>query len=161
MAINSYLKIEGENQEWIKGENTEANSSVKDWIRCFSSEEMMTVPTDSQSGRATGRKFHKPSVATLEATSSAPKLFQAACTGEKCTITHQFFRVEGGIEHNFFTIKYVNAVIKSQEIHQLDTTNPETAEVPLLQKIEFVFDEVTQTFTEGNVEYTDKLNQDS
>ncbi|MGF1742449.1 type VI secretion system tube protein Hcp [Vibrio profundum] len=161
MAINSYIKIEGENQEWIKGENTEANASVKDWIRCFSCTQGMIVPTDTQTGQATGRKFHTPSMAMIEAGPQSPKVFQAACTGEKCTITHQFFRVEAGEEVNFFTITYKNAVFKSQEVVQMETTNAATADVPLLQKVEWTFDEVTQAFIDGNIEYTDKLNQNS
>ncbi|HJZ87853.1 MAG TPA: type VI secretion system tube protein TssD [Polyangia bacterium] len=84
----------------------------KDEIEVYKLDHKVTIPTHGQTGAATSSRVHDVLVFTMNFDKSLPSLFQALASGEKMKdFTIKFFRIKGGVEEFYFSIKLENAVV--------------------------------------------------
>src|SRR4029078_1209001 len=130
MALNAYLRIEGNTQGAIKGSVTQKGR--EDSIMVIAVSHEIVSPRDPASGLPTGKRMHKPFVITKELDKSSPLLYNVLVNNENIKTwelkfwTPQIKAVSsGGQEVNHFTIDLLNANISSIHFRMLNNKNPD------------------------------------
>jgi type VI secretion system secreted protein Hcp len=129
MAYEFYVTIQGTKQGVFKGESPgvderEGPAGQKDkiaGIRFFSE---TTLPFETASGMASGKRQHKPILLTKKWGAASPQLFQALVTNEVLTnVLFEFLQTDQqGQEFVYHTIKLTNARISGIKSY-LDLTD--------------------------------------
>ncbi len=120
-AETGFLSIKGQKTGEIKGELMQKGH--EGWSSVLSMDYGLTIPTDTASGMATGRRAHQGISFTLRWSKATPLLLNAAATNETLTDvqfqrwTPQTAAATGiGVEINADTIQLTNAHITSLKI---------------------------------------------
>src|SRR5438309_5230899 len=91
MALNAYLKLNGEKQGDIKGSVTQKGREDSIMVIAFNHE--VVSPRDAASGLPTGKRQHKPMQITKELDKSTPLLFNMLVNNENiATWKLEFFQ---------------------------------------------------------------------
>ena len=82
-------------------------------VQAFSHE--VKIPSDVQTGLATGKRMHGPFKIVKEFDKASPMIYQALCTGEHLKeVKLKFYRVSAkGTEEQYFTITLEDAIAVS------------------------------------------------
>lgn len=150
MPYEIYAKIEQEGN-LIKGECTKKER--EDFIMVYGLEHKFTNPYDMNSGKSTGGLKHSPVVITKETDKSSPLLLKAMSELAELDVELQFYQMKGKVETNYFTVKLSNAIIMGIEPYVPIVFVPENAPFKHMEKISFVYTQVTWTITDGGVEH--------
>lgn len=155
-AQTAFLKVKGQVQKTIAGGVTargrEGTSSV------IATNHQIISPRDAASGLPTGRRMHKELSVTMEVDKSLPLLYRALVTNENLTeVTVQYFRPPTGEataraeEQQFYTVKLTNANISAIRFQQPNQLNPDTKGLPDTVTIDFTYQKINWTWTDGNI----------
>jgi type VI secretion system secreted protein Hcp len=155
MAESIWMSVKGAKQGDIKSETTAKGR--EGLIECIEFEADMESPHDVHSGLATGKRQHKPLVVRKRVDKTTPLLSGALVTNETLsTVKLQFWRPKGdGSSEQFYTIELTNAGLSKQKIYLPMTLDPTKTNLPALEKLEFVFQKIVWTFTQGGITASD------
>lgn len=157
MALIAHMTIEGTNQ----GEITKGAGRLKgreDTVEVYAFEHTVAIPKDRQSGRIIGQRFHQPVVIVKEIDKTSPLLSQALVTAETLTVRIDFWRFSpdgSGRQEQFYTVELDNAQLVSSKQELPFVKDPETAQYPLLERLEIAFERISGTFQDGGIMYED------
>ncbi|MGE8068400.1 Hcp family type VI secretion system effector [Pseudomonas sp. NPDC089569] len=112
-------------------------------IQAFSHE--VTIPTDPQSGQATGLRVHKPIVITKVFDKASPLLLAALCSGEDITLVEiKWYRTSAnGTQEHYYTTKLEGAKIVHIKDYMHNCQDPATAHFTHLQDVHFSYRQIT------------------
>lgn len=151
MALNSYLKLKGQQQGDIKGSVTQKGREGTIMVIGFHHE--VVSPRDNSTGLATGKRIHTPFIITKEIDKSTPLLYSALVNNENLTNWElQCFVLKGaGVEVNNYTVNLTNARIVDINTNMLNNKMSENAQLPLMEQVSFVYQKIKWTWTEGGI----------
>ncbi len=156
MALNAYLRIEGQKQGKINGSVTQKGRENSIMVIAVSHE--VVSPRDPASGLPTGKRMHKPFVITKELDKSSPLLYNALVNNENLkTWSLQFWTPQikaisgGGTEVQHYKVELVNANIASINFRMLNNKNPELMKYAEFEEIAFTYQKITWTWTDGGI----------
>jgi type VI secretion system secreted protein Hcp len=159
-AMTAYMRVKGKGGTAITGSVTQKGREGSSQI-IASSHEFLS-PRDAASGLPTGKRQHKPFTVTMELDKATPFLFKALVNNETLTeVTFQYYRpadraaMGAGAEVQFYTVKLTNVSIAMIHFNQLNTLNPDLVRYPETVEIQFTYQKITWTWTDGNVSVED------
>lgn len=153
-TVHLKLKINGSD---IEGESKIRSLDREGTIECSSYQYGITTPREHASGAVTGRRQHGPVVIQKHIDKSTPLLLKALCQNELVESAEFMFfrRTRLGKEERFFTVMLENGYISGVEqvsedaiIGGVDAPHP-------MEKVEFVFQDITWTYEIGGVTHRD------
>ena len=149
MALNAYLRVEGQKQGPIKGSVVQKGREDSIMVIAFNHE--VLSPRDAATGLPTGKHQHKVLTITKEIDRSTPLLMNALVTNENLRKWElRFWRPSpSGIEKQFFTIQLLYANISDIRMEMLDNTYPENMNHKEREHISFTYQRITWTYEDG------------
>jgi len=159
MALNAYLKVEGQKQGLIKGSVTQKGREDSIMVIAFNHE--VLSPRDVATGLPTGQRQHKVLTVTKEIDRATPLLMNALVTNENLNKWElRFWRPSSppfpaGQEKQFFTIHLVNATISDIRMEMLNNMYPENVAHKECEHVSFTYQKITWTYEDGGLSCTD------
>ncbi|MFY9268866.1 MAG: Hcp family type VI secretion system effector [Candidatus Manganitrophaceae bacterium] len=113
MPMPAHMTLEGEKQGKIDGSCEQKGREGTILVQAF--DHAVKIPSDPQTGLATGKRVHGAYTIIKEYDKSSPLLYQALCTGEHMKfIEIKLYRIsKTGTEEHYFTTRFEDAVIVS------------------------------------------------
>lgn len=114
-------------------------------------EHQVHSPVDAQSGAVRGSRVHGTAKVTKPVDTASPPLKQALCTGQTLEeLAVDFYRItpEGATEV-FYTITMSNVKVVSVKATLPSTKDEETATLPFLEHVEFLYERINWTHADG------------
>jgi type VI secretion system secreted protein Hcp len=151
MALSGYLTLSGTKHGPILGSVTQKGREGSIEVIAFSHE--IVAPRDPASGRPTGKRMHKPFGITKQLDRASPLLHDVLTNNENLKeVTLKLFRPNAtGIERHAYTVHLVNATISAIHLRMLNTRHPRHSRLPELEEVNFAYQRIEWTWTEGNV----------
>jgi type VI secretion system secreted protein Hcp len=160
VALNAYLRLEGERQGEIEGSVTQKGRERSILVIAFTHE--VTSPRDTVTGLATGRRQHGPLVITKEIDRATSPLHAAQAGNESFKrweldlYTSQLHVGAGsGAEVLYFTIKLTNASIASFRTEMPNNKHADLAKLNTFEEIAFTYQTIEWTWTDGGLSAVD------
>ncbi|WP_419812949.1 type VI secretion system tube protein TssD [Bacterioplanoides sp.] len=161
MALCGYLKLTDQQGNLVRGEcDVEGH---EEWIRIWGSAHSVKLPTNPQ-GLPSGKRIHHPIEFVKQLDVSSPVLYQHLCCGkrfEQAQIDWYRIRPETGDPEMYFriTLKNVQLTSLSFDVDTYSFTASERLEYQQspLEKLSFIYDEISWTFLSGGIEFDDRL----
>jgi type VI secretion system secreted protein Hcp len=156
MALNAFLHLKGQKQGDIKGSVTQKGREGTIMVIAASHEIMS--PTSSGSGASVGKRVHKPFVIVKELDKSSPLLYQAMVNSELMAAWKlDFFSAAvTGIEKQNYTVVLTDAIITDIKFALPNTKDADMAKLNPYETIEFTYQSIQWTWTDGGLTATDK-----
>lgn len=156
-----YVWIKGSKQGVIgghgswSGEDDQKGRENSSLVQEFGSN--VLIPTDPQTGQASGRRRHEPIVFTKRIDKASPKLLQALATGETLTeVRFEFYRVDPmGGQQKYYTIKLEQAVLVDIKQWFPITADHTRANYSHLETVSLTFRKIIWTWVDGGIESQD------
>ena len=123
MANPFYIKITGEKQGEFTGDvDLEGREGM---ILGYRFENSVSVPRDTNTGQATGKRVHKPIRFTKHVDGSSPLLWMALVRSESLTeVIFDFYRINASGEN----VNYYSVQLKNAQVVQMSTDLADTAQ---------------------------------
>jgi type VI secretion system secreted protein Hcp len=155
MAESVYMSVKASKQGDIKSEATAKGR--EGLIECLEFESGMSSPRDQYSGAPTGKRRHTPLIVRKRVDKTSPLLSTALVSNETLsTVKLMFWRPKGdGTSEQFYTVELTNAALSKQRVYLPFTLDPKQANLPALEELEFVFQKITWTYTQGGITGSD------
>jgi len=157
MALNAYLKLEGNSQGKINGSITQAGR--EDSIMVIAVDHKVTSPRDPASGLATGKRQHGPLTLTKVVDKSSPLLYNALVNNEVIkTFRLDFYQPNSkgtGEEEQHYTIELENATISAITLMMLNNKYEENMNQKEFEQVSFTYQKITWTWQDGGLICTD------
>ncbi len=149
MALNAYLRLEGQKSGVIKGSVTQKGREDSIMVVAFNHE--VLSPRDPASGLPTGQRQHKALTITKEIDRATPLLMNVLVTNENLkTFELRFWRPSSsGKEKQFFTIKLWNANISDIRMEMLNNMYPENVRQTEREQVSFTYQKIEWTYEDG------------
>lgn len=114
-------------------------------------------PVDTQRGSVSGARVHDALVVVKEVDKATPLLYQAACSGKTLPeFKIEWYRISPtGQEEPYFQHTLKNVKVASVEIMLPNTKDPAKEKQTHLEKLELLYEEITWTFLDGQIEHVD------
>lgn len=148
-AQNVYVRIDGETQNWIKGDSTVTGLDRIDLIEGFEYHHLMEIPPGGGA-----LVDHQTVILTKPFDRSTPKLLRAMDSSELLTVIFHFFRPDpggGGTEQEFYNVTLEDARIVSIEPLVPNTKIEATAPLLETERIRFSYDAIVyEWIIDGN-----------
>lgn len=147
MALNAYLRLVSQRAR-IQGSVTLRGREGTSAVIAMSHE--IVSPRDLASGRATGKRQHKPLVITKELDRASPAIRQVLTLNEVLTqVDLLFFRPDAaGVESQYFTIKLTNASITAITMQMPNTRHEDLRALEAFEDVGFVYQRIEWTWAE-------------
>jgi len=157
MALNAFLHLKGQKQGDIKGSVTQKGREGSIMV-IAANHEIMSPVSSPGPGTAVGKRVHKPFVITKELDKSSPLLYQAMVNNEiMAGWKLDFFAIAAnGIEKQDYTVVLSNALITDIKFVLPDTKHADTMKLNPYEVLEFTYQSIQWTWTDGNITATDK-----
>jgi type VI secretion system secreted protein Hcp len=163
MPVPAYMKIEGVTQGNItEGANSEESvgniyqEEHADEILVQAFKHDISIPRDPQSGQPTGTRVHHPMVITKIFDKSSPLLYQSLVTGERLTVTIEWYRTSPeGTDEQYFTMALEDAVIVDMNAYMPNCQDPANAHFTHLEDVSFTYRKITWTHNVAGTEGSD------
>jgi len=143
----------------IKGSNTKKGRQDSSVVIEF--DHRVYSPLDSQRGSVSGSRVHAPLVITKEIDAATPLLYEASCNGK--TIPEfkvEWYRISpDGREEPYFQHTLKNVKVASVEIILPNTKDPSKEKQSHLERLELLYEQVTWTYLDGQLEHTDSWKE--
>jgi type VI secretion system secreted protein Hcp len=152
MAVKGLILIKDGDGNDLKGPREDGSSLILDFS--FNAQ----VPHDNH-GKIQGQRKILPFAVTKEIDQLTPQIFKALCRNEILTeVVVNLFRIEPatGLEQNYFSYLFTNAHVVTITNSMPSIVENDKDNVGQLETVSFVCEEITLSFKEGNIEYTDK-----
>ncbi len=157
--VNLYLKAKGSD---IKGESSQVSQGRADSIECYAWDYGVSLQTEGGQGNmATAARKHQPIKIRKKIDKASPLILKALCNFETVDGTFKFFRPHpqgDGTEQQYYTVEFKNGRVSSikQLSHDIfDPVYTDDRRPPPLEEVEFVFETITCTITDGGVTHSD------
>ena len=155
MPLTAYMAVKGNSQGDIKGSCNQGGDKA-DKILVYSVEHNVEIPRDTHTGLPTGQRIHHPYVVTKAVDVASPKLYKACCTGEKCDVVVDFYRIKAdGLEEKYYTVKLEEATLVTMRHNTPVTFLPESKPYQDMEQVAFTYSKITWTYNDGNIEFMD------
>jgi type VI secretion system secreted protein Hcp len=150
MALNAYLKIQGQRTGEIRGASTIRGKENLNPVIAVSHE--IVSPRDASSGLPTGRRQHRPITITKEVDKASPLLANVLVNNENITDWElKFFKPVNGRETHFYSIRLTNASIVSIRTEMLNNAYPENAPHAVREHVTFTYQRIEWTYVDGGI----------
>ena len=156
MALNAYLRLNGQKQGQIKG--SVLQKTREDSIMVIAVSHSILSPRDAASGLPTGKRMHKPLVVTKEIDKSSPLLYNMLTNNENIPTwklefwTPQLDAKRGvGSESQHYTIELENANIASIDFRMANNKHPDLMKFAEYEEIAFTYEKITWTWKDGGI----------
>lgn len=155
MPMTSYMSVKGKNQGEIKG-GCKQGGDKADKILVYGVEHNVEIPKDTHTGLPTGQRIHHPYCITKAVDVASPKLYKLCCTGERCEMAIDFYRIkEDGTEEKYYTVKLEDAIVVGVKAYTPMTFLSENKPYKDMEQVAFTYSKITWTYNDGNIEYVD------
>jgi len=146
MALNAYLKLQGQTQGQIKGSVTQKGMVI-------AAHHEVVSPRDPASGLPTGKRMHKPFVITKELDKASPLLYNVLTNNENITEWElKFYRPSAtGAEQQHYTVKLTNANIAAIHFKMENNKNPELMRYAEYEEVAFTYQRIEWTWMDGGI----------
>jgi len=139
MPIPAYLTAEGEKQGKIEGSCDLKGREGTMMVQAFDHE--VRIPSDPQTGLASGKRVHGPLKIVKEVDKASPLLYQALCTGEHLkSVEIKWYRIsKDGTEEHYFTTKLEDAIIVSMHPWMPNCLEKSSGEFGHMEDVSFTY----------------------
>jgi len=155
-TIHLSLQIDGSD---IEGESTIASMEREGTIECVSFFYELNTPRESATGLLTGRRQHSPLTIVKRIDKTTPLLFKALAMNEPVTSGNfRFFRPSAdgsGAEEHYYTILIENAYVATVRQEQSNILYEEAGGLPVMERVSFVFQDITWTYVSNGATHKD------
>ncbi len=161
MAQTCHLWLKADGTQ-IKGDSTVISLNRQDTIECLKFEYRVETARDSASGMATGERAHRPIIITKRCDKSSPLLYKALCQNEVVEGILRFYRPNpsgDGTTQQYYTIEFKEARVSSIRSFQPFIMDSNTATLPELEEVSFVFGYISWTYEPDGVMHVDQWSQ--
>ncbi|AJG21849.1 Hcp family type VI secretion system effector [Cupriavidus basilensis] len=161
MAIPAYMWIKDDGGADIKGSVTVNGREGSVEVVAF--DHAVSIPTDSNTGKLTGTRVHKPVVFTKETDASTPYLYKAVTSGQTLkSVEIKWYKIDdAGKEKEYFNTKLENVKVVGVTPKMLDIKNPAFEKHNHLEDIELRYEKITWSYKDGNIIHADSWNERS
>ncbi|MGO4154881.1 Hcp family type VI secretion system effector [Cupriavidus sp. YAF13] len=161
MAIPAYMWIKDDGGADIKGSVTV--NSREGSVEVVAFDHGVSIPTDSNTGKLTGTRVHRPVVFTKETDASTPYLYKAVTSGQTLkSVEIKWYKIDdAGKEKEYFNTKLENVKVVGVTPKMLDIKNPAFEKHNHLEDIELRYEKITWSYKDGNIIHTDSWNERS
>ncbi|MDR3385149.1 Hcp family type VI secretion system effector [Cupriavidus basilensis] len=161
MAIPAYMWIKDDGGADIKGSVTV--NSREGSVEVVAFDHAVSIPTDSNTGKLTGTRVHKPVVFTKETDASTPYLYKAVTSGQTLkSVEIKWYKIDdAGKEKEYFNTKLENVKVVGVTPKMLDIKNPAFEKHNHLEDIELRYEKITWSYKDGNIIHADSWNERS
>jgi type VI secretion system secreted protein Hcp len=154
--IHLSLQIDGND---IEGESTIASMDREGTIECVSFFSELTTPRETATGSLTGRRQHAPLTIVKRIDKTTPLLFKALAMNEPITSgIFRFYRPSSsgsGQEEQYYTVLIENGYVASVRQEQSNILYAESAALPMMERVSFIFQDITWTYEDGGATHKD------
>ena len=158
MAQTIHLSLQIDSND-IEGESTIASMERAGTIECISFFSELTTPRETATGILTGRRQHAPLTIVKLIDKTTPLLFKALAMNEPVTRGEfRFFRPSSdrtGEEEHYYTVLIENGYVASVRQEQSNILYAESADLPVMERVSFVFQDITWTYVNGGATHQD------
>jgi type VI secretion system secreted protein Hcp len=106
----------------------------------------INIPTETDTGRAVGKRVHGPLTVVKPVDQGSPLLYQALCQGKDVEVVIKWYRIDAeGVEEHYFTTELQKAKIVSLKEYFPETFDKSKGNVPHLEKVGFRYDAIVWT----------------
>ena len=154
-TIHLSLQIDGND---IEGESTIASLDREGTIECVSFFYELNTPRETATGALTGRRQHGPLTFVKRIDKTTPLVLKALAQNEPISGIFRFYRPNpdgAGTEEHYYSILFENSFVATVRQEQSNILYPETAGLPVMERISFVFRDITWTYEIGGATHTD------
>ncbi|WP_404991574.1 Hcp family type VI secretion system effector [Cupriavidus pauculus] len=161
MAIPAYMWIKDDGGADIKGSVTVSGREGSVEVVAF--DHGVHLPTDSNTGKLTGTRVHKPVVLTKETDASTPYLYKAVTKGQTLqSVQIRWYKIDdSGKEQEYFNTRMENVKVVGVTPRMLDIKNPAFEKHNHLEDIELRYEKITWAYMDGNIIHDDSWNERS
>lgn len=161
MAIPAYMWIKDDGGADIKG--SVIVSGREGSVEVVAFDHAVNIPTDSNTGKLTGPRVHKPIVFSKETDASTPYLYKAVTSGQTLkSVEIKWYRIDdAGKEKEYFNTKLENVKVVGVTPKMLDIKNPAYEKHNHLEDIELRYEKITWSYKDGNIIHADSWNERS
>lgn len=155
-TVHLFLKADGKD---VKGESTQTSLGREGSIECISYEQAVKTAREEGTNMVTGRRQHQPIKILKRIDQSSPLIMKALTENQKVEAVFKFYRPNpsgDGTTEQFYTVQLKDANVAAVKQQVPDTIAKDTAGLPPMETIEFVFKEIIWRFEKGGVEHPDK-----
>ena len=141
------------NGKQIEGSSTQTSLGRDKTIECLDFWYNVTAAREASTGMATGRRLHDPIWIQKRIDKSSPLIAKAMTNHENIEGKFAFFRPNpsgDGTTEQFYTIE-----ITKGRVAAINQTMPDQAEEHPLEEVEFTFENIKWTWTDGGVSHED------
>lgn len=157
MAQTVHLKLKANGKD-IKGESTQTSMGREGTIECIAYEEAVSAARETGTNMVTGRRQHQPIKIVKRIDSASPLLMKALVENEKIEGQFRFYRPNpsgDGTTEQFYTVEIKEGNVASVKQYVPDTILADSAGLPPLEQVEFVFKDIVWRYEKGGVTHTD------
>jgi type VI secretion system secreted protein Hcp len=155
-TVHLFLKADGKD---IKGESTQTSLGREGSIECISYEQAVKTAREEGTNMVTGRRQHQPIRILKRIDQASPLIMKALTENQKIEATFKFYRPNpagDGTTEQFYTVQLKEGNVSAVKQQVPDTIAKETAGLPPIENVEFVFKEIIWRFEKGGVEHPDR-----
>ncbi len=155
MAISVYMQMESTTDGTIAGGCD--ISGREGWMECVEISHHVYIPSDQTTGSIRGNRIHEPYRIVKMTDKATPYIYKHLCFGADLSkVTLHFYNINAqGREVEYFTVTLENAKIVSVKPVMYNTRRAEAAVLPHLEEVQFVYEQISWTETQDNIEHMD------
>jgi len=155
MPLPAHMEITGETQGKIEGSCTQQGREGTMLVDAFNHD--ITIPRDTQTGLAVGKRIHNPLTVVKLFDKASPKLYMALCTGEHLTeVAIKWYRIDPtGKEEHYFTHKLIDAIIVSMRPWMPNVLDAATENYGHMEEVSFTYRSIVWTWETEGIETQD------
>lgn len=161
MAIPAYMWIKDDGGADIKGSVTVQGREGS--VEIIALDHGVSIPTDSNTGKLTGTRIHRPITFCKETDASTPYLYKAVASGQTLkSVEIKWYRIDdSGKEKEYFNTKLDNVKVVAVKAKMLDIKNPSYERHNHLEDVELRYETITWSYKDGNIIHKDTWNERS
>ena len=152
--VHLTLQIDGND---IEGDSTIASLDREGTIECESFFSELTTPREAASGSLTGRRQHRPVTIVKRVDKTSPLMLKALCMNEP--VSSAAFRFYGpdanGTEIHTYTVLLEKGYVSEVREEQWSDQPDQSQFSPLMERVSFVFQDITWTWVDGGATHKD------
>jgi type VI secretion system secreted protein Hcp len=139
MPLPAHLTLEGTKQGVIKGSCEMLGREGTIMVQALNHE--VSIPRDSQTGLATGKRVHHPLTILKALDKSTPLLYQALTSGEHMkSVEVKWYRIDAqGSEEHYFTTRLEDAIIVAVRPMMGSCLDEAAEKQPHLEEVAFTY----------------------
>ncbi len=154
-TVHLFLKAQGKD---VKGESTQTSMGREGSIECISYEESVSAAREAGTSMVTGRRQHQPIKIVKRIDAASPLLMKALVDNTKIEGKFKFYRPNpsgDGTTEQFYTVEIKEGNVASVKQFVPDTIQADSAGLPPLEQVEFVFKDIIWRYEKGGIEHHD------